>query len=202
MSDLWAGHYVIDPTEMAARFSTEDSMAYMDSIFTEPSKESQRKIEKIREILDQLPARESDFVRLYYFQHLKQTAIANIFKVSQPTVCYRLQRAASRIQFLLQLPDVDSEDVREAMSSFLDNEDDILIMVLMFETTCQSEVAKRMNVSQGKIRHRYLRTLDAMRDIEGLETYVEVFDAISNNLNILREVSRSSDDDPVTYVVD
>ena len=44
---LWSGHYTIDPTEMEARFSTEDGMSYMDSIFTEPLDEDQEKIEKM-----------------------------------------------------------------------------------------------------------------------------------------------------------
>lgn len=200
-SDFWSGHCVVDPHEMESRYSTLDSMAYIESIFEEPSEESTEKIEKIREILDLLPPIESDFVRLYYFHHLRQTAIAQIFQVSQPTVCYRLQRAADRIQFILEMPDLTSADVENAMRLFLTSEENVQIMVLMFETTCQSEVAKRLGASQGKIRHRFVRSLEKMREVEGLETYVKLFDSISDNLNILREVSRTPGDD-VTYIVD
>lgn len=202
MCDMWPGHQMIDPAEMAARFSTLDSMQYMDSIFEEPSEESAALIERIRGILDVLPAREADFVNLYYFSRLKQTAIAKIFQVSQPTVCYRLQRAAARIQFLLRLPEVTRGEIEEAMRSFLDNEIDIQIMLLMFDTTCQSEAAKQLGVSQGKVRHRFIRSLDRMRQIEGMGKFVQLFDEIAENLNILREVCRTSDADPVTYILD
>jgi DNA-directed RNA polymerase specialized sigma24 family protein len=201
-SDMWPGHQMIDPTELEARFSTEDGMAYMDSIFACPSEESTRQIDRVRSVLDLLPPREADFVSLYYFSKLRQTAIANIFGVSQPTVCYRLQRAAERIRFLLDLPDVGSSDVEDAARQFLTSEMDIKIMVFMFETTCQSEVAKRLGVSQGMVRHRFIRSLNKMREVEGLEEYVALFQAISENLNILREVCRSSNETAVTHVID
>jgi len=200
--DMWPGHHMVDPAEMAARFSMQDSMQFMDSVFEEPSEESQALIERIRSILEFLPAREADFIQLYYFLRLKQTAIAKIFRCSQPTVCYRLQRAASRIQFLLELPDVTVSDVAKAMRTFLDSDIDVQIMVLMYETTCQSEAAKLLGVSQGKVRHRFMRSLERMREVQGLEVYVELFDKISKNLNILREVCRSSTEEPITHIVD
>jgi len=201
-SELWPGHHMVDPSVMDSRFSTQDGMQYMDSIFEETSEESQEMIERIRGILDLLPAREADFIDLYYFNRLKQTAIARIFRCSQPTVCYRLQRAAARIQFLLELPDVSSASVEVAMRSFLSNEVDIKIMVLMFETTCQSEAAKQLGISQGKVRHRFMRSLEKMRGVEELSVFVTLFNKISENLNILREVCRSSTEEPVTHIVD
>jgi DNA-directed RNA polymerase specialized sigma24 family protein len=150
-----------DPIDIETRFSVEDGMAYMDSIFTEPSEEDLAKIDQIKDVMEQLPPREADFVDLYYFRKLKQTDIARIFGVSQPTVCYRLQRATSRVQFLLQMPKVDKTRLEQAMS-FLPDPLDAEIMVLMWETTCQSEVAKRLGVSQGLVRHRFFRTIGWM----------------------------------------
>lgn len=196
----WPGH-LVDPTEIASRFSIQDSMAHMDSIFSAPSEESQEKMERIKSILDNLPARESDFVKLYYFRHMKQTAIAELYGVSQPTVCYRLQRATARIMFLLHLPDVTEEELLEVLGEFLDDPKDVSIMVLMFETTCQSEVAKRLGESQGLVRHRFIRSLKRMQEDGDMERYVQLFEAIRDNLNILREVRRSSKDEPVTYRV-
>jgi transcriptional regulator len=121
---------------------------------------------------------------------------------SQPTVCYRLQRAAARIQFLLELPDVSSMDVEAAMRTFLTNEIDVQIMVLMYQTTCQSEAAKRLGISQGKVSHRFIRSLERMRNLEGMTVYVELFDKIASNLNILREVCRSATEEPITHIVD
>lgn len=203
MSGLWTGHYVCDPSEIEARYSEEDAISNTDSIFTEPDEESARMLERVREIMETLPELEADFVDLYYFKNMRQTAIAEIFKVSQPTVCYRLQRATARIQFLLRLPDVNEQDIRRDLKEILaDDLFDLEIMVLMFHTTCQSEVAKLLGVSQGLVRHRFIRSLEKIRKQLDLEVYVQLFEEISNNLNILREIRRSTSDSKATHVVD
>lgn len=241
----WLGHGMIDTTDIETRFSLEDGMSYMASIFTEPSEEDLEQIDAIRIIMESLPAREADFVDLYYFRRKKQTEIAYLFDCSQPTVCYRLQRATARIQFLLQLPHVEEADILRDMADFLTDPLDEQIMVLMWRTTCQSEVAKQLNVSQGLVRHRFLRTVKRMRNFAEIpkhldtiktlhrdftaavvpsdkmgvsneihnirericntlrlipdslhgqygrfEIYVRLFEFISSNLNILREVQR------------
>lgn len=198
----WSGHQMIDPCDIETRFAVEDGMAYMDSIFEEPSEEALEKIERVKQIMESLPPREADFVDLYYFRKLKQTDIAAIFCVSQPTVCYRLQRATSRIQFLLQLPKVSRAEIERAMRGFLSDPLDAQIMVLMWETTCQSEVAKRLGVTQGLVRHRFIRAVKRMKDNAQLVSLASVFDTIAANLNILREVKRPTWDNRITHVLD
>jgi DNA-directed RNA polymerase specialized sigma24 family protein len=190
-----------DPTELAARFANEDSMAFLDSIFEEPSEEDMGLIDRVRDTIDDLPDREADFVELYYFRGKRQTDIARIFRVSQPTVSYRLGRAAKRILFLLELPNVDFSQLERDMKSFLDDPLDAEIMVLMYQTTCQSEVAKRLGVSQGLVRHRFMRSLRKMVDDPRMILYVRLFDTISENLNILREVQRPRQDTQIRCVV-
>lgn len=198
----WSGHHMIDPHDIESRFAVEDGMAFLDSIFDEPSEESLEQIERVREIMETLPSREADFVDLYFFRKLKQTDIARIFGVSQPTVCYRLQRATSRIQFLLSLPEVGKPELERAMFGFLSDPMDAQIMLLMWETTCQSEVAKRLGVSQGLVRHRFIRAVNRMMDNSNLVVYADMFSRIAANLNILREVRRPAWDDRITHVID
>lgn len=190
MSGWWSGHKVVDPSDIETRFSNENGMAYLDVGTEEVSEEGQFQIERVRGVLDLLPPREADFVELYYFRRLRQTDIATIFGVSQPTVCYRLQRAAARIHFLLSLPEITPEEVREAVEPVLVDPVDVRIMLLMQQTTCQSEVAKQIGVSQGFVRHRFIRSIGKLRNIEGKESLVILFDLIAANLNILREVQR------------
>lgn len=197
----WSGHHTVDPSEMESRFSEEDGLSFMDSVFSEPTEEDLVQIDLIRDILDQLPPREADFIELYYFKKLRQTDIASIFGVSQPTVCYRLARAANRIRFLMHLPTVEKSQLAKDLTGFLSDPLDVQIMVLMWDTTCQSEVAKRLNVSQGLVRHRFLRSLSRMRDVLRFSNYVALFDYISANLNILREVQRPSWSDRVTHCI-
>jgi len=193
---------MIDPSEIESRFALEDGMAYMASIFEEPSEEAKQRIEEVMGILPALPPREADFIDLYYFKRLKQTDIAQIFGVSQPTVCYRLQRATARIQFLLQMPDVDEETLRQDLEDLLPDPLDVMIMLLMKETTCQSEVAKRLGVSQGLVRHRFIRSLGRMDRDGDYDDYVQLYRYIAGNLNILREVQRPAWDAKITHTVD
>lgn len=193
----------VDPAELEARYSVDDLADFIDlTVNEEPSEEAIRDLERIQDIMEDLPPREADFVELYFFRHLKQTDIASIFKVSQPTVCYRLQRATMRIQFMLSLPDVTVDEIEDAMGTFLEDPKDVKIMVLMYKTTCQSEVAKRLGVTQGLVRHRFMRATQRMHDDEAMQVYASIFEAISKNLNILREVQRSVSDTRVTSVVD
>ena len=203
MGTRWTDCRTIDPTELETRFSTEDSIAFVREIVNdEPSEETMRSLERVREIMEALPKREADFVDLYFFRHLKQTDIAAIFRVSQPTVCYRLKRATLRIQFMLSLPDLTLDQIEEAMVGFLSDPLDVQIMVLMYTTTCQSEVAKRLSVTQGLVRHRFMRATQKMLKNEAMQIYAKVFDAISKNLNILREVQRPAWDAQVAFVID
>ena len=202
MTSPWSGHQMLAPSELESRFAVEDGMAYLDSIFEEPSEEAKEQIAEIEEILEELPPREADFVELYYFRQLRQTDIARIFKVSQPTVCYRLQRATARIQFLLQMPRVLERDLERDLAGFLSDPLDVQIMVRMWKTTCQSEVAKQLAVSQGLVRHRFIRSLARMAGVVRLAVYVEIFQHVAANLNILREVQRPSWDDRLTHVID
>ena len=194
----WSGQGSVDPSEMESRFSVEDGMSYMDSVFTEPTEDDLIQIDEIRDVMDSLPPREADFIDLYYFRKLRQTDIASIFGVSQPTVCYRLSRAASRVKFLLNRPQVGREEMVGDLTGFLNDPLDTQIMILMWETTCQSEVAKQLGVTQGLVRHRFLRSVDRMRNNPSLAKYVELFDYIKDNLNILREVQRPALGDKVT----
>lgn len=233
MRGYWSGHKILDPSELEARFSIEDGLGFLDATGTETiSDESLDQLDRVKRILPLLPPREADFVELYYFLKLKQTDIATIFRVSQPTVCYRLQRAADRIKFLLSLPELEDGELERVFTEFLDDEKDVKIMVLMYETTCQSEVAKRIGVSQGLVRHRFIRTIGKMGweqriqkdeagfplldkdgkplrewvkvhdDAPHMAKYADMYKVIADNLNILREVQRPKWGPRVTHSIE
>ena len=155
------------------------------------SEDTKMKVERIKSFLDMIPRREADFVELYYFQHMKQTDIANLFCVTQPTVCYRLQRASARIKFLVELPNLTIEQIQKDLEDVLVDPLDVQIMIQMYQTTCQSEVAKNLSVSQGLVRHRFIRSIKRLGN-DGYDELVGVYKKISDNLNILREVQRPS----------
>jgi len=203
MPTIWTDCRSVDPSELENRFSTEDNLEFLEQVLSEePSEEAQRNLERVREVMMELPPREADFVELYFFNHKTQTDIADIFKVSQPTVCYRLQRATRRIRFVLALPDVTSTEMEAVLKGFLSDPEDVQIMLLMWQTTCQSQVARHLSITQGKVRHRFMRAITKMLEAPHMEKYAQIFRAIRDNLNMLREVSRPEWDHRIEYVID
>lgn len=70
---------------------------------------------------------------------------------------------------------------------------DVEILVGMWATTCQSEVATMLGLTQGRVRHRFfkaVKTLEkASADSETLQPYHKIFRTIAaKKFNILREV--------------
>lgn len=171
--------------------TTDDVITSFVTIFTDPDEDDLLVIDRVRKLLDQLPVIEADFIDLYFFRHVRQTDIATIFGVSQPTVCYRLQRAIQRIKYLLEVPKLDPNSLRTDLKRFFTDPMDIEILVLMYETTCQSETAKRLGVTQGFVRHRFIRSTRRMSNHPTMGFYGNVFNSVSENLNLLREVQRS-----------
>jgi DNA-directed RNA polymerase specialized sigma24 family protein len=201
MSNYWCSHIVLDPSDIERMFSTEDGLGTYPSAHEELSEDSKVEMSQVKQVLDQIPAREADFVELYFFSKVRQTTIAELFNISQPTVCYRLQRAAERLRYLIDMPVHDIWLMEQDLRGVLTDDTDIKIMLGMIRTTCQSEVAQELGATQGFVRHRYFRTIDRLKQMRGMEQYVEVFEHVAANLNILKETHRSKWSDPVVYVV-
>lgn len=112
-----------------------------------------------KEDIVRLPAMERDILRLHMTLRKSQTEVAKILGVSQPTVNYRYKRARQRLAFMEKVPAVSADEIREVLRVLGACDTDIEAMVLYVETSSQSEVARRMNTSQGAVRHWILRAL-------------------------------------------
>lgn len=178
--------------DLEYRLTEEQTLGQYAPLYQMPPAESHEQIAHIQKLLDHLPRREADFFSLYYFRGVNQTSISEIFGVSQPTVCYRLQRAILRLRFLLRRPAFSEAEIRAALEIALSDPLDVEIMILMWQTTCQSAAAKKLGVTQGKVRHRFIRSISVLRRHPDMEEFAEMFSDISENLNILREVCRAS----------
>jgi predicted DNA-binding protein (UPF0251 family) len=102
---------------------------------------------------------ERDILWMHMELRKSQTDIAKILGVSQPTVNYRYKRARARLDFLEKLPVVTAEEVRHVLERLGAREQDIEAMVFYVQTNSQSEVARRMDTSQGAVRHWVHRAL-------------------------------------------
>ena len=186
----------VDPMEISSRFADReeedpeaDEVESEDNFcFSSLNYESQ-----IRPLLDRIPEREADLIQLYYIQKKRQADIADIFGVTQAAISYRLDRGLQRIRFLLSIPQLSEEDLRRDLPEVPFKAIDVDILVGMWETTCQSEVAARLGLTQGRVRHRFFRAVKTLQSAAERDArfspFSVVFSKISEkNFNVLREV--------------
>lgn len=189
----------IDPAELSNRFAAPDSEPDLDgeedgdhdeevaSFLVGADYES-----RIQPLLNRIPQREADLIYLYYIQKKRQADIAEIFGVTQAAISYRLDRGLQRIKFLLSIPQATEDELREDLAEVFE-EIDVNILVGMWQTTCQSEVANRLGLTQGRVRHRFFKSVETLKkraeEDARFEPYHRIFSAISSKkFNILREV--------------
>lgn len=197
-----SGGYVIsvDPAELATRFASQDPLyddigdpVEEEGAITEPLISTLNYENQIKPLLNRIPEREADLIDLYYLHKKRQADIAVIFGVTQAAISYRLDRGLQRIRFLLSIPQVSEEEMRRDLPDVPFKTIDVDILIGMWLTTCQSEVASRLGLTQGRVRHRFfgaVRTLErkATEDTR-FEPYSKIFVSIaSKNFNVLREV--------------
>lgn len=149
---------------------------------------------QIAPLLEHIPEREADLIHLYFIQRKRQADIAIIFGVTQAAISYRLDRGIQRIKFLLSIPQVTEEELRRDLPDVFPQQIDVDILVGMWSTTCQSEVANQLHLTQGRVRHRFFKAVKTLEkaaiDNEKLEPYRKIFSSIANkNFNIMRAVS-------------
>jgi DNA-directed RNA polymerase specialized sigma24 family protein len=171
---------------------------------------------RIAPLLDRIPDREADLIFLYFIEKKRQADIATIFGVTQAAISYRLDRGIQRLKFLLSIPQMTEEELRadlpEIFPTRLDCPNcehaagnclicmgskqilvDVEILVGMWMTTCQSEVASKLGLTQGRVRHRFFKAVQTLEDMAKIQEkylpYQQIFSAVaSKRFNILREV--------------
>lgn len=193
---------------MARRFSDDQGLASLDSIFDDVSEESSALLGQVRTYVDRLPPFEADVVDMYFFYRKSQQDIADFFSVSQPTVCYRLKRAISRIQFLLQVPSVRESVLKKDLGKIIEDPMNLNILATLWVTTCQSEAAKRLGVTQGLVRYRFLRSVNRVEHwvdarkraakntshLQRVQAYLKVYKSIAECPTILWSARRAEDE--------
>lgn len=187
----------IDPAELANRFPAPDSEPELDDDEDQDDEVASFLVgadyeSRIAPLLNRIPQREADLIYLYYIQKKRQADIAEIFGVTQAAISYRLDRGLQRIKFLLSIPQATEDELREDLAEIFE-EIDVNILVGMWQTTCQSEVATRLGLTQGRVRHRFFKSVEVLKKhaeaSEKFEPYHRIFSAISSKkFNILREV--------------
>jgi hypothetical protein len=199
----------LDPEEAEVRNVSLDTFA---SYFPDGDYES-----RIVPLLDRIPEREADFIEMYFLQKKIQADIAQIFGVTQAAVSYRLVRGVKRLKFLITIPQVTEEELRADLPKIFparlgcpvcersSNRDcpvchgsriillDVEILVGMWGITCQSKVADKLGLTQGRVRHRFFRAVGTLASAAKVDErflpYHQIFSIMSSKkFNILHEV--------------
>ena len=181
---------VKDPNNLSTRYSNIDRLGNngeeidIDELIEQnlaPDEEEELEVVKpdfsvIETYLDRIPDREADLISLYFRDKMKQEQIAKLFEITQAAVSYRLHRGIKRIQFLRTIPELNYEQFELELGCKF-SEQDREILWRMYQTTCQSEVAKQLNLTQGRVRHRFFRSLNKIKELineEAREEQVKV----------------------------
>jgi predicted transcriptional regulator len=158
--------------------------------------------EDIEPFLHKLPPREIDLVTLSRKYGKNQKDIAKMFSVTQGAVSSRLRRAASRLQFLRDLPKITDLEIETQLSKVFDDPIEIEIIKCMKDTTCQSRTAVLINekfkftdekkrMTQVKVRHRFEKCLARLAVLKETDPkYIRFYNLmkfIKNNLYALHE---------------
>lgn len=179
-----SSHIVIsDPSDLSSRFSNKDRLGYngdgsefeIESLIEQdlapkPVEElitddrPRLDFAAIEKYLPRIPERESDLITLYYRDQMKQEQIARLFRITQAAVSYRLHRGIKRIQFLRTIPELEEEDFDLELGPKFSKQD-LEILWRMYQTTCQSAIAKEMKLTQGRVRHRFFRSLSRIKEL-------------------------------------
>lgn len=208
-----SSHLIVsDPSSMAGRFSNRYSLGadfeeetlddFIERSFA-PDEEQDLisainrgvalDYSSIEKYLYRIPPREADLIRLYYRDRMKQEQIAKLFRITQAAVSYRLHRGIRRIQFLRTIPELDHDTFElELGSKFSDQDREILWR--MYETTCQSEIAKQMGLTQGRVRHRFFRGLHRIKELiadEVREKHVQLRAFMKNSPIMSEEINET-----------
>ena len=174
----------MDSSELENRFSNEHKLKYLDNNFPYTFKD-------LEPYLEMLPKKEHDLIIMYYILKKEQKQIAKILRLTQGGVSHRLSRAKARLKFLVKVPKFTKEDLFKDLVEIFDKLD-LTILWGLYETTCQSEVAKRVNMTQSRIRHRFMKNLEILQKYKKHEIYHKYYEAFhlisKNNFNILREI--------------
>jgi len=180
-------------------------------------------LDTILPLLDKIPPMEADIIELYFLNDKRQADIASIFGMTQAAVSYRLGRGILRIKFLLELPELTPEQMASDLSEVFPMDTplpiefggdlqitgsvssgdvtqddanlsvDVKILILIWQTTCQTKVARMLNLTQGRVRHKFFGAVKKLKALaakdEKWKLYADLFGKISlKKFNILSEV--------------
>jgi len=200
----------MEPSELEARFGADSNLAYdpdseeeqivldmeAEAKETELRRIFREQLAQVSELVQYLDPIERDYIHMYFELNKDQNDIAQIFGITQGAVSYRCKTAVERLKFLTVLPRLCKEKLIRDLDRIMLDPLHVEILILMYETSSQSGVARRLGFSQGQIRYRLLRSLEILEAFSKNDplyrVYFSAFELIRKNPNIVRNMDISS----------
>lgn len=191
-------HFVIPlgPQEIARTHHHDPTNAILDALDgVEPDDDDSTPLtlSALEPFFDRLPPFEGDLVSMTLLGK-RQVDIASILGITQAGISYRLSRAVERLRFFAELPDLTTDEIREVLEPLM-HPFRVEVMIGMWTTSCQTEVADNLGFSQGRVRFHFLegiRLLEKLaRSNPFYKPYAKGFRMVQQNFNIMKEVQMS-----------
>lgn len=176
----------MDNQIMERIFSNEHALSNYPTFSEEASEETLEKVRSVLEHMSRISPIEADMVELHILKGVPQSALGRIFGYTQPNIHYRVNRAVGRLKVLITIPVFTEEYLQETLSRYFSDKKDIRVMVLLYLYSSQSHAAREIGESQGKVRYRFLRCLNALQKISDLSEVHRALETINANLTLLR----------------
>lgn len=202
--------FSMEPSELEARFGSDAGLSYdpdseEDRALLDLEAEIREKeirklfieqLDQVSELVKYLDPIERDYIHMYFELNKDQNDIARIFGITQGAVSYRCKTAVERLRFLTILPRLCKQRLINDLNKVMTDPVHVEILVLMYETSSQSGVARKLGFSQGQIRYRLLRSLEIIEAYSKndpiFSVYLKAFNLIRKNPNIVRNMDISN----------
>jgi len=180
----------MDSQLMERLFSNEHSMSNYPSFSEYVPEEVYERVYSILDHMGRLHPMEADILELHLLKRVPQSALGKIFGYTQPNIHYRVNRALERVKVLIKIPVLDPEEMESTLSRYFSDPKDVRVMVLLYLYSSQSHAAREIGESQGKVRYRFLRCLNALSQNKELSEIYEALKTISDHLTLLRRPTK------------
>jgi len=202
--------FSMEPSELEARFGSDAGLSYdpdaaedqlildaeAEARETELRKIFREQLAQVSELVQYLDPIERDYIHMYFELNKDQNDIAKIFGITQGAVSYRCKTAVERLRFLTLIPRLCKDKLVRDLNRIMIDPLHVEILILMYETSSQSGVARRLGFSQGQIRYRLLRSLEVLEAFSKNDplyrVYFNAFELIRRNPNIVRNMDISN----------
>jgi DNA-directed RNA polymerase specialized sigma24 family protein len=128
-----------------------------------------------RLLIPQLPVLERGIL-MRYLEGETQAAIGELYGVTQAAISYKIQRSLLRLEFLEHLERLPLQEFREGLTRLDVEPETRKILLAMRRYTCQSKVAQKLNLTQGKVRHRLFQAVHQLkpRNLQDVEVLRQI----------------------------